>query len=195
MRCSKLPGPTVNLEPDMTCKLKKRGLPLKWNKESFLKLLGQNLENSGHTVYHSSGDADCLIVKTALESAQNTSTVLTGDDTDLLVMLIHHAEPNGHDLYFIPETKIQSKKGQTTWNVRNTKQALRHSICKRLLFMHAMLGSDTTSRVQGTRKGSILKKASNQLFCDVADNFLQESSKQDVIKKWRKGNDHDIWRI
>ena len=85
MRRNKLSGPTLNLEHDMTCKLKK---------EDFLS------NDSGHTVYHSSGDADCLIVKTAFESAQNTNTVLIGDDTDLLVMLIHHAEPNGHGLYF-----------------------------------------------------------------------------------------------
>ena len=187
MRRNKLPGPTVNLEHDMTCKLKKEDfLSNEKNKESFLKLLGQNLENSGHTVYHSSGDADCLIVKTALESAQNTTTVLISNDTDLLVLLLRHAEPNGHDLYFKPETKIQSKKGQRTWNVRNNKQALGDSICKHLLFMYAMLGSDTTSRVQGIGKGSILKKASNESFCDVANTFLQESSNQDVINSGEK---------
>ena len=97
-------------------------------------------------------------------------------------MLIHHAETNGHDFYFKSETKIQSKMGQRTRNFRNTKQALGDSICKYLLFVHAMLGLDTTSRVQGIGKGSILKKVSNQLFCDVADTFLQESSKQVAIK-------------
>ena len=33
------------------------------------------------------------------------ATILVGDDTDLLVLLLFHAEPDCHDLYFIPEPK------------------------------------------------------------------------------------------
>ena len=133
---------------------------MKKNKEKFLQLLGRNLESAGHTVYYSSGDADCLIVRTALESAQVGPTVLIGDDADLIVMLAHHAEPNGPDLYFKPEPKAQSKKEAKTWNVRKTKQALDakdDSISKHLLFMHAVLGSNTKSKVYAFGTGNIEK--------------------------------------
>ena len=35
-------------------------------------------------------DADLLIVQKAIESAQSMDTVLVGDNTDLLVLLIYH---------------------------------------------------------------------------------------------------------
>ena len=83
MRRNKIRGPIVNLEQDMTCKLKKEDfLSNEKNKEKFLQLMGRKLESAGHVVYYSSGDADCLIVRTALESAQVGPTVLIGDDTD-----------------------------------------------------------------------------------------------------------------
>ena len=48
-------------------------------------LLGQALQNEGCVTYHANGDAELLIVETAIESAQTKTTVLVGDDTDLLV--------------------------------------------------------------------------------------------------------------
>ena len=36
-------------------------------------------------VYHAGGDADCLIVKQAIESALTKETILVGEDTDLLI--------------------------------------------------------------------------------------------------------------
>ena len=37
-----------------------------------------------------SGDADLLIVQTALKAAKDYSTVLTGENTDQLVLALHH---------------------------------------------------------------------------------------------------------
>ena len=41
--------------------------------------------------YHASGDADLLIVQESVESASAVNTLLIGDDTDLLILLIDHA--------------------------------------------------------------------------------------------------------
>ena len=40
-----------------------------------------------HETHHASGDADLLIVLKAVQSAATTTTVLVGDDTDLIVQL------------------------------------------------------------------------------------------------------------
>ena len=58
----------------------------------------------------------------------------------MLIMLIHHSEPDGHDLYFEPEFKAQSMKGNRIWIIRRTKQALDYLISKHLLFIHSVLG-------------------------------------------------------
>ena len=43
-------------------------------------------------VYHSTADADLLIVNKAVESSRSMDSMLVGDDTDLLVLLFYHAE-------------------------------------------------------------------------------------------------------
>ena len=57
--------------------------------------------------HHSDGNADLLIVKTAIVSARTKTTVLAGDDTDLLVLLCYHA--SGCDFYFRPEPKANAR--------------------------------------------------------------------------------------
>ena len=46
------------------------------------------------------GDADLLVVKTAVESAIKNSMVLVGDGTDLPVLLCYHASEGGCGLFF-----------------------------------------------------------------------------------------------
>ena len=86
-------GPTVNVDGAMLAKLKKEDfLSNKENKQKFINLLSGKLELSGCTTIHAEGDADLVIVQTAIQSAQPGATVLIGDDTDLLFLLCYHAE-------------------------------------------------------------------------------------------------------
>ena len=55
-------------------------------------MLGQNLEKEGCEVHHSEGDADFDIVKKAVDASANVNTVVVGDDTDLLILLLYHAK-------------------------------------------------------------------------------------------------------
>ena len=41
----------------------------------------------------------------AIEAAETRNTVLVGDDTDLLVLLLHHLLPLENKIYFAPEPK------------------------------------------------------------------------------------------
>ena len=126
------------------------------NKQRFIDFLGKVLRLSGCQVFHSKLDADLFIVLKAVESAKTMKTVLVGDDTDLLVLLLYHAELQSFDLYFAPEPKKNSKC--RTWDIKKVKAKLGSLICSHILFLHAMLGCDTTSRLYNIGKATILKK-------------------------------------
>ena len=118
--------------------------------------------------HHASGDADLLIVQKAVQSATSCNTVLVGDDTDLLVLLCHHASLESHDLFFCPEPKKNTKQPRI-WNIKAVKQRLGPDVCQHILFLHAVLGCDTTSRLHGIGKGAALKKyQTNNAFREQA---------------------------
>ena len=68
------------------------------NKERFLVMLGERLCRHQCETHFADGDADFLTVKTAVQPAKTQTTVLIGEDTDLLVLLLFHADANAHDL-------------------------------------------------------------------------------------------------
>nr|XP_054767556.1 uncharacterized protein LOC129274841 [Lytechinus pictus] len=92
-RTGACPGLTVNFAGDMVIKSKKEEfLANEVNKQRFINLLSKRLERAGCVTIHARNDADVLIVTTAVESARVIDTILVGDDTDLLVLLIFYAE-------------------------------------------------------------------------------------------------------
>ncbi len=96
----------MNLMPETVVSLKKTDfLNNHANKQRFLKLLGDYLERAGCTIAHARGDADLLIVQEAIAASHSKDTVLVGDDTDLIVLLLHHADTKGRALFFRPEPK------------------------------------------------------------------------------------------
>ena len=131
---------------------------------------------------HAQGDADVLIVQTAVESAKSRDTVLVGDDTDLLVLLLYHVDTAGHDIYFKPEPKKDANKIRT-WDIEQAKQTLGQDICTNILFVHALLGCDTTSRVHGIGKGVAHDKVKRGQFVGITEVFKQDNATQDDIIK------------
>ena len=57
------------------------------NKQRFIDLLSTHLENRDITVKNAISDADVIIAKTAAEVSVEATTVVIGEDTDLLVLL------------------------------------------------------------------------------------------------------------
>ena len=96
-------GMTMTFEKNMNLAVSKEVFLS--NKERFIFMLGEELSQIGCTVFHDTGDADCLIVKKTMESAAENNVVLVGDDTDLLVLLLHQQYEDKHDVYFAPEPK------------------------------------------------------------------------------------------
>ena len=77
---------------DLTLAIKKNVfLTNKENKQAFINLLASILSEGGISVIHAHGDADVLIAKTGLLKAAEVRTVVVGNDTYLLVLLLYHA--------------------------------------------------------------------------------------------------------
>ena len=128
----------------------------KTNKQQFIYMLGIDLEKEGCKVFHAP-DFDVLIVKKAVESASLMHTVLVGDDTDLLILLCYYANQQSCDIFFRPEPKKGAKRPRV-WNITSVKQQLGAEVCNNILFLHAILGCDTTSQIyMGLQKAILLR--------------------------------------
>ena len=181
-------GNTINVSNDMTLDMKKDVfLSNTTNTQKFItNLRNQFSENGIKTLQAESVDADLLIVETAIESAETDQTVLIGEDTDLLC---HYASTEAHDIYFKSDQRRTAKTAAKVWSVKETKLKLGSELCNHILFIHAILGCDTTSSVYGLGKGLALKKylKDNEfrecaaVFCDSDSNAVD-----DIVKYGEK---------
>ena len=95
-------GTTVTFTADMPVTMKKEQFVAnRHSKQRFIFMLREEKTKNNCEVYHASGDVDLPIVM----KANSHNTVLVGDDTDLLVLLCHHASIASHDLFFCTEPK------------------------------------------------------------------------------------------
>ena len=147
------------------------------NKKNFILMLAEKFSSCGFFVHHAHADADLLIVRSALECAQSRSTVVFGDDTDLLILLCYH---NDLQSPFSVYLKLR------IWNIKRTQEKLGIGICRNILVLHAILGCDTTSRIFTSGKGMALKKmVSDNNFTraiEVLNKLPKVVTKQDIIK-------------
>lgn len=176
-------GVRVHFAVDMKLEIKKEVfLANKENKQHFLHLLGERLERTGCHVIHAKGDADLPIVQAAVESAARCDSILVGDDTDLLVLLCYHGKNTSNQLFFKPEPKSHAKKRPRTWNIQTTRAALGNAVCENILFIHAILGCDTTSRLHGLGKSLSLTRIKNDVFYKQAQVFMKpEMTAESII--------------
>ena len=76
------------------------------NKIQFIQLLDKALEEVGHHVEYSHGDADTLTASTALEIAASGRKVsVVADDTDLLILLLYHWNDEMADIFLYSKAK------------------------------------------------------------------------------------------
>ena len=149
------------------------------NKQALIDILGPHLRHHGHLVLNARDDADCMLVRTAIEAAGTMPTVLVGDDTDLLCLLVYHGYRRElHQLALKTSVKEKADDAPRVWNIQKLQERLGEDIIMRLLFVHAFSGCDTTSRFFNTSKGSIMKLLDNKQFQKAADVFMQPSSTQ-----------------
>ena len=110
-----------------------------FNKQQFIYLLSEKLQQAEYNTVHATGDADLLIVRTVVECAKNGTTTVIGKDTDLLVLLCMHADISQSDIIFRSETKQKTKK-MRVWDIKKTKEVLgQESCCLFLLSMQLLV--------------------------------------------------------
>ena len=89
----------IKFDNKTPCRTKKEVfLSNQLNKQKFIHMLGRHLQEKGCNVEHADGDADLMIVKTAIGLAEENSTVVVGEDTDLLILLCFYANINHQNL-------------------------------------------------------------------------------------------------
>lgn len=181
-RCGTAPmARDVEFSPSMQLRMKKDAfLTNKRNKQHFINMLSSYLEKSGCEIRHADGDADVLIVSTALKAAETCDTILTGDDTDLMILLCHHANSNHKKIFFHPEPK--SGQNERYMDIHQAQSVVGDELCQSILFAHAILGCDTTSRVFGFGKAVGLKLLQkNKTFIEQAKVFNRKGCSQAEI--------------
>lgn len=146
-----------------------------------MSYLSDKLKTAECITDHAKHDADVLIVQTSIASSRTKDTVLVGDDTDLLVLLLHHVDLNAQELFLAPEPKKTTKTRQI-WCIKQIKELLGPKVCDTLgpTFIHAILGCDSTSRLFGIGNGLALKKVQNDTsFLEQAQVFSQSQENVD----------------
>ena len=159
-RRATLSAPTVSIEEHMPVYHNQSAFMMNGeNKKCFVGLLSHCLQEHGVTVLQASDDADTLTVRTALDIAANKKTVtVVADDTDVLVLLVHHLQPDMADIYMLSEITCLHSARRAVVPVRAVREATGETATRQLLAVHALSGCDTTSALYGHGKGSVFRK-------------------------------------
>ena len=150
------------------------------NKQALIDLISGKLEERGCVVINSPGNADIDITKAAVEASQFHTTTLIGEDTDLLILLLHYAQTDSRDLYF----RSDKSAATTVYHINSLKSVLGNKLCSQLLFIHAFTGCDSTSRIFGVGKRAAFQKLAkgNSVLKSCADQFLSPNQEKKVIE-------------
>ncbi|VDI27019.1 Hypothetical predicted protein [Mytilus galloprovincialis] len=174
----------VTFTKDMPFRVKKETfLANDANKQRFVNLLKDTFIENGIDAIQAEDDADLLIVQTAVAKSSAEEVIVFGEDTDLLILLCHHAKQDQKPIYFTSD-KQATTKAHKIWDISKTKLVIGEELCHQLPFLHAMTGCDTTSRLFGIGKPYALKKIKTDMYLQTQANvFMTENMSKDVITK------------
>ena len=130
------------------------------------------------SVYHASGDADLLIVQTALVN----TTIIVSEDTDLLVIALFHF--NHHKALYLTSAPRDSNEDTKVWEMGQTKKCFGDTISNGLLAVYGITGCDTTSSIHSIDKSTVFQKFRNDKeFQQLAKSFfMPNQSMQNIIE-------------
>ena len=77
-------------------------------------------------------DADVDVVKATVERSRHCITTLVGEDTDLLILLLHYSRTDNEIIYFRTDANKQSKEHRV-YNINLLKETLGDDVCNELL--------------------------------------------------------------
>ena len=180
-RSRKLKGNKVNITEVTNFSGKKEDfLSNAANKQALIQLIMERMRKKGCDVIQAEGDADVEIAKTAISISAFKSTTLIGEDTDLLVLLLFHADVSKCTALYFRSDKAKSD----VYNIKVLKEVLGKAVCNDLLFLHAFTGCDSVSRVFGIGKKvgfqRIVKREKTMTDCAKAFSLPKQS--QDIVE-------------
>ena len=116
-----------------------------------------------------------------MQSAATKNTVLVADDTDPVILLCYYSDPDGFNLFMQCSTWGTTRKNRI-WDIKVTQCELGADICNNILFIHAILGCNTTSRLCVLGKALALKRLiSSALFRDTTEQFSKKDATVDDV--------------
>ena len=77
---------------------------------------------------------------------------VVADNTDVLILLMHHWRDSMAEVYILCEPKSTSKKVLQVWRMRDLVAKAGTLVVSHLLFLHAWSGCDSTSATFGQGK-------------------------------------------
>jgi len=122
------------------------------NKTRLISMLTEKFEANNFPVKHAQDDADILIIETAIEQSENDTTVVVGEDIDLLVILSARA-PNDKEIFLLKPGKGTIERKIYSSRSFNHQENIKNNV----LFLHAFSGCDTTSALFHKGKTAALK--------------------------------------
>ena len=168
---------TVNFSESMPASRLAGFLDNPTNKTRFITMLADALRDAGCEVDCSEGDADLDIVLKATAVGQKSHVVLVGNDTDLLVLLLHHWKSReGTRCVML----MQTSQATHALDVGELQQRLDADLLKTLLFVHAVCGCDSTSRLFGVGKVAAAHKLKQISFLESALVFSRDATREEV---------------
>ena len=180
MRKNLPPIVSFTAETEFSCK-KEDFLSLDKNKADTIALISTALTKRA-PCHSATRDADVDIVKATVERTRHCTTTLVGEDTDLLILLLHYSRTDNEIIYFRSDASKQSKEHRVN-HINLLKETLGDDVCNELLFVHAYSGCDSTSRIYGIGKKSAFRKLmkSDPVMKSCASAFiLQNKSQEDI---------------
>ena len=160
IRRASAPAPLVSIEDHMPVYRNQSAFLMNCeNKHCFVGMLSRHMKECGLEVLQAQNDADTLIARTALDiAASKEEVVVVADDTDVLVLLVHHFKPDMADISVLSEiTRIRNPR-MSVVSVRAVRNSIDNTAAEQLLAVHALSGCDTTSALFGHGKASVYRK-------------------------------------
>ena len=145
------------------------------NKEKFLGLLKTYLIARGINVLSSTADADVLMCREAVERSYESDVSLVGDDTDLLIILLHMTRHQAFDHKLFLTTKHH------VYDIEDVRNKLGQNTVNSILLAHAFTGCDTTSRIHGVGKDKLFKIL-NSVESGIVETFYTVNSSVPQVK-------------
>jgi len=105
-------------------------------------LFGQHLTSNGYRVIQSVADANTDIVQAALHLATVRSVTVIADDTDIIILLVHHVKSTMSDIYILSSYKTGPDHKNKLVSIRNVQSATTHASVLQLHYLLFMLSVD-----------------------------------------------------